>query len=498
MSSVSDVVSNLRQSFYSGLTKSIEWRRRQLHALLSLIDENSDDIAEALRKDLNKCKFESFLFEIDFTRNEIVNHLNNLSEWTNPTPLKKTLFFLADSCSNCSIKPEPFGVVLIIGAWNYPFQIIMLPLVGAISAGNCVVLKTSEHAASSADLMCKLVSKYLDPKCIQLILGGIPETTEILKQRFDYIFYTGNSEVGKIVMSAAAENLTPVTLELGGKNPAYVDWNCDLQTVANRLLWGKGVNAGQTCIAPDYIMCPQEVQAPLVEALKQSVSNFYGDNVRKSECYGRIINKRHFKRLQAILESKTPAFGGEMDEEERFITPTVLTDVKPTDLIMKEEIFGPILPIMTVESPQEAIDYVNSREKALAVYVFSNDKGLVKKFLSETSSGGVCINDCILHSALETLPFGGVGHSGMGSYHGKFTFDTFSHKKAVMWRSTDMEFLNTLRYPPFNNSDVKLLRSFTNKSLKLKNNNNTFLEFPLCTVLFLIGTFLLAILYKHL
>lgn len=491
MSFVSDVVSNLRQSFNSGLTKSIEWRRRQLHALLRLIDENTDDITEALRKDLNKCEFESFLFEIDFTRNDIVNHLNNLSKWTKPTPVKKTLFFIADSCS---IKPDPLGVVLIIGAWNYPFQIILLPLVGAISAGNCVVLKPSEHAGSSADLMCKLVSKYLDPECIQLILGGVPETTEILKQRFDYIFYTGNSEVGKIVMSAAAENLTPVTLELGGKNPAYVDWNCDLQTVANRLLWGKGSNAGQTCIAPDYIMCPQEVQAPLVEALKQSVSNFYGDNVGKSECYGRIINKRHFKRLQAILESKTPAFGGEMNEEEKFITPTVLTDVKPTDLIMKEEIFGPILPIMIVESPQEAIDYVNSREKALAVYVFSNDKGLVKKFVSETSSGGVCINDCILHTALETLPFGGVGHSGMGSYHGKFTFDTFSHKKAVMWRSMGMEFLNTLRYPPFTNTNAELIRRFTKKSLK---NSKTSVVLPLCAVVFLIGALSIAF-FKYL
>ena len=480
MSSVGDQVSKLRQSFNSGLTKSMEWRRRQLHALLRLIDENTAEITDALRQDLNKCEFESFLFEIDFIRNDIVNHLNNLSKWTKSTPVKKTLYFTADSCA---IKPEPFGVVLIIGAWNYPFQVVLLPLIGAISAGNCALLKPSEHAPSSADLMYKLVSKYLDQNCIQLMLGGIPETTEILNQRFDYIFYTGNSQVGKIVMSAAAKNLTPVTLELGGKNPAYVDWNCDLQTVANRLLWGKGSNAGQTCIAPDYIMCPQEVQAPLVEALKQSVTNFYGDDVGKSDCFGRIVNERHFKRLQELLQSKKPEFGGDMNEKEKLITPAVLTDVKPTDFIMGEEIFGPILPIMPVESPQEAIDYVNSREKSLAVYVFSNDKGLVQKFLSETSSGGVCINDCILHSALETLPFGGVGNSGMGCYHGKFTFDTFSHKKAVMWRGMGMEFLNTLRYPPFTSKNLELIRLCSKKSLKSKIS----ILLPLLAVLFLIG-----------
>lgn len=486
-SSASDIVSNLRNSFKRGLTKPIQWRRRQLHALLSLVDENAADIAEALRKDLNKCGFESFLFEIDFLKNDIVYHLNNLSEWTQPTPVNRSMYFIADTCT---IKPDPFGVVLIIGAWNYPFQVILLPLVGAIAAGNCVLLKPSELAPSSADLMRKLVSKYLDPECIQLILGGIPETTEVLKQRFDYIFYTGNSNVGKIVMTAAAKNLTPVTLELGGKNPAYIDWDCDLQTVANRLLWGKGSNSGQTCIAPDYVMCPQQVQTPLVEALKQSVIKFYGENVGKSECYGRIINDHHFKRLQGILQkSKKPEFGGEMDEKEKLITPTVLTDIKPTDSIMEEEIFGPILPIMPVESPQDAIDYVNSREKPLALYVFSNDKRLVKKFVSETSSGGVCINDCILHSALETLPFGGVGNSGMGSYHGKFTFDTFSHKKAVMWRSMGMEVLNTFRYPPFSNGNLKLIRMCTQKSLRKRMP----LLLPVCTVLLVIAAVVIRI-----
>ena len=457
------LISTLRRSFTSGITKTPEWRRKQLLALLKLVDENTPDIVSALKSDLNKCEFESFLFEIDITRNDIVNHLNNLNDWMKPTSVKKGLFFLLDTCQ---IKPEPLGVVLIIGPWNYPFHLMIMPLIGAISAGNSVLLKPSELAPATGDLLNKLIPKYLDEDCIKVVLGGVEETTQILQERFDHIFYTGSTNVGKIVMGAAAKYLTPVTLELGGKNPVYVDKNSNLQTVANRLMWAKCANVGQTCIAPDYIMCPLEIQAPLVEAMKASVTKFYGDDIAKCDTYGRIINERHFKRIKKLLDGQTPAFGGETIEEDKFIAPTILTDVKQSDLVMEEEIFGPILPIMPMENVDEIIGYINGREKPLAIYVFSNDKKLVEKFLTETSSGGVCVNDCILQVALETLPFGGVGNSGIGSYHGKFSFDTFSHKKSIMWKSLGLESLNDLRYPPFTTKNLNWIRKLTKKSLK--------------------------------
>lgn len=457
------MISSLRHSFKSGITKTAEWRRKQLMGMLKLIDENTEDIVGALKNDLSKSEFESFLFEIDITRNDIVNHLNNLTEWMRPTSVKKGLFFTLDTCQ---IKPEPLGVVLIIGPWNYPFHLMLMPLIGAVSAGNCILLKPSELAPSTGDLINKLIPKYLDEECVKVALGGVEETTQILKERFDHIMYTGSPNVGKIVMAAAAKHLTPVTLELGGKNPVYVDKNCNIQTVANRLMWAKCANAGQTCIAPDYVMCTAEIQAPLVEAMKASVTKFYGEDVAKCDTYGRIINDRHFKRVRSLLKDQNPAFGGETDEEDKFIAPTVLTDVKKTDLIMEEEIFGPILPILPVENVDEVISYVNEREKPLAVYVFSNDKKVVERFLAETSSGGVCVNDCILHVALETLPFGGVGNSGMGNYHGKFSFDTFSHKKAVMWKSLGLESLNDLRYPPFTAKNLNWIRMLTKKSFK--------------------------------
>lgn len=461
--SAASLVSALRQSFNSGVTKTAEWRRTQLLGLLKLIDENIPDILSALKSDLNKCEFESFLFEIDITRNDIVNHLNNLTDWMKPTSVKKGLFFTLDTCQ---IKPEPFGVVLIISPWNYPLHLILMPLIGAISAGNCVFLKPSELAPSTGNLISKLIPKYLDENCFKVMLGGVDETTQILLERFDHILYTGSTNVGKIVMGAAAKYLTPVTLELGGKNPVYVDKNCNLQTVANRLMWAKCVNVGQTCIAPDYVMCSPEIQAPLVEAMKASVKKFYGEDIAKSDSYGRIINDKHFKRIQRLLKDQTPAFGGETNEAERFIAPTVITDVKKSDLIMEEEIFGPILPMMLMDNVDEVIRYINDREKPLAVYVFSSDKKIVDRFLAETTSGGVCVNDCILQVALETLPFGGVGNSGMGSYHGKFSFDTFSHKKAIMWKSQGLESLNDLRYPPFTTTNLNWIRRLTRKSLK--------------------------------
>ncbi|XP_014779289.1 aldehyde dehydrogenase family 3 member A2 [Octopus bimaculoides] len=463
--SAAPVVAGLRKSFQQGITKPYEWRRSQLLALLKLIDENYSDITAALKDDLNKSEFESRLMEVDTTRNEIVYHLNNLSEWMKPTHVKKTLI---NSLDTCMIKPEPYGVALVLGAWNYPLYIAITPVIGAISAGNCVLLKPSEISECTSNLLSKLIPNYLDDRCIKVMMGGIPETTELLKECFDYIFYTGSTSVGKIIMSAAATHLTPVTLELGGKSPVYVDKTCDIPTVANRIMWGKCANSGQTCIAPDFVICSPDLQQSLVEALKNSVTKFFGTDVSKSEHYCRIINNQHFLRLKKLLEGQKPAFGGDMNEADKFIAPTVLTDIKPTDQVMESEIFGPILPILPMENVQAAIDYINSRPKPLALYIFSNDSKVVNKFLSETSSGGVCVNDTLMHIALETLPFGGVGKSGMGAYHGKFSFDTFSHMKSIMWKSQALESINDLRYPPYTEKNMAWLRRLSKKSVKSK------------------------------
>ncbi|CAI9733134.1 aldehyde dehydrogenase, dimeric NADP-preferring-like [Octopus vulgaris] len=461
--SAASVVAGLRKSFREGVTKSYEWRRSQLLALLKLIDDNFSDIAAALKDDLNKSEFESQLMEVDITRNEVVNHLNNLSEWMKPTYVKKTLI---NSLDTCMIKPEPLGVSLVLGAWNYPFHLAIMPVIGAISAGNCVILKPSEISECTSNLISKLMPNYLDDRCLKVMLGGIPETTELLKERFDYIFYTGSTSVGKIIMTAAAKHLTPVTLELGGKSPVYVDKTSDLPTVANRIMWGKCANSGQTCIAPDFVLCSPDLQQKLVEALKNSVTKFFGTDVSKSEYYCRIINNQHFLRIKKLLEGQKPAFGGDMNEADKFIAPTVLTDVKPTDQVMEGEIFGPVLPILPMENVQAAIDYINSRPKPLALYVFSNDSKVVNKFLSETSSGGVCVNDTLMQISMETLPFGGVGESGMGAYHGKHSFDTFSHMKSIMWKSQALESVNDLRYPPYTEKNMTWLRRLSRKSVK--------------------------------
>ncbi|GAB1603612.1 aldehyde dehydrogenase, dimeric NADP-preferring-like [Argonauta hians] len=457
------IVAGLRKSFREGITRSYDWRRGQLLALLKLLDDNVTDILTALKDDLHKPAVEAEIMELDTVRNEIIYHLNNLSEWMKSPSVATTIINRLDTCK---IQYEPFGVSLVIGSWNYPIHVALMPVIGAISAGNCVLLKPSDLSECTSNLLCKLMPNYMDDRCVKVMLGGVPETTELLKEQFDYIFYTGSTAVGKIIMAAAAQHLTPVTLELGGKSPVYVDKSCDIATVANRVMWGKCSNSGQTCIAPDYILCHPDLQDSLVEAMKNSIIKFFGTDVAKSEDYCRIINDRHFQRLKALLEGHKPALGGDMNEADKFISPTVLTNIKPTDRVMESEIFGPILPILPMASAMEAIEFINSRPKPLALYVFSNDKSVVNKFLAETSSGGVCVNDTLMHISLETLPFGGVGQSGVGEYHGKFSFETFSHKKAIMWKSLGMESANELRYPPYSMKKLTWLRKLSKKSIK--------------------------------
>ncbi|KAK3592559.1 hypothetical protein CHS0354_000886 [Potamilus streckersoni] len=464
MANISQLVSSLRETFQTGRTIDLQWRIGQLNMLLKLLDENRDQLCNALKRDLNKHKFEAAVLEVDYCRNDLVHCLNNLSEWAAPEKVAKGLLNVMD---RCYIRKEPFGVVLIIGAWNYPVQLNILPLIGAIAAGNCVVVKPSELSVYTAKILEELLSRYLDQDCIKCISGGVPESTALLAEKWDYIFYTGNTAVGKIVMQAAAEYLTPVTLELGGKSPVFVDKDCDLGIVANRILWGKCTNAGQTCVSPDYIMCTKETQDVLVGKLKNSLKTFYGDNVKTSNDYARIVNDRHFQRIKKLLSTcKEIAFGGDFDESQRYIAPTVVINVKFTDQVMQEEIFGPILPIIPVKDEDEAIKQIVKGDKPLALYIFSNNKSLVQKFITSTSSGGVCVNDTLMQGSIPSLPFGGVGNSGMGGYHGKFTFDTFSHKRAMMERDLALESINGVRYPPFTDVKTNFAKWIMKKKLK--------------------------------
>jgi aldehyde dehydrogenase (NAD+) len=440
----------------SGRTKSFEWRSQQLNNLIRLIDEQRTDIVDALKQDLHKPECETMVMELDFVRNDAVYALNHLKDWMKPQKVAKNLMTLMD---DAYIKYEPFGVALIIGAWNYPIQLTIGPMVGALAAGNCVVLKPSEMSVSTAKLLEKICPQYLDKDCVHVVNGAVAETTALLKEHFDYIMYTGNSMVARIIYEAAAKHLTPVTLELGGKSPVYIDESSDLDIVCRRLMWGKFANAGQTCIAPDYVLCNKAVQDPLVEKCKETLNAFYGSNPADSDSFGRIVNARHFNRVKTMLEaSGRVAVGGTCDEKNNFIAPTILVDVKPTDPIMQDEIFGPILPIINVKNVEEAIDIINQKEKPLAMYIFSKNKAVVKNLLHSTSSGGVTVNDTLMHPSLPTLPFGGVGSSGMGGYHGKFSFDTFSHKRGCLVRAQSMEGLNDIRYPPYTARKLGFMR----------------------------------------
>ncbi|XP_021525371.2 aldehyde dehydrogenase family 3 member B2 [Aotus nancymaae] len=356
------------------------------------------------------------------------------------------------------VRKEPFGLVLIIAPWNYPVNLTLVPLVGALAAGNCVVLKPSEISRGTEKVLAEVLPQYLDQSCFAVVLGGPEETGQLLEHKFDYIFFTGSPRVGKIVMTAAAKHLTPVTLELGGKNPCYVDDDCDPQIVANRVAWFRYFNAGQTCVAPDYLLCSPEMQERLLPALQSTITRFYGDDPQSSPDLGRIINQKQFQRLRALLGCGRVAIGGQSDERDRYIAPTVLVDVQETEPVMQEEIFGPILPIVNVRGVDEAIEFINRREKPLALYAFSNSSQVVNQMLERTSSGGFVGNDGFIYMSLPSVPLGGIGHSGMGRYHGKFTFDTFSHHRACLLCPTGLEKLNNIRYPPYSNRGQQLAR----------------------------------------
>ncbi len=453
IAAIPELVGQMRQTFAQGRSKPLSWRLNQLRQLKALLLEGESTLLKALAADLGKSDFEGIMTELNFVISEIDLTIKHLPGWVKP---EKVAAPLAQQPGTARIHRDPLGVVLIIGPWNYPIQLVLAPLVGAISAGNCAIIKPSEVAPHSSAALATLIPQYMDNQCVRVVEGGVPETSALLKERFDHIFFTGGEVVGKVVMRAAAEYLTPVTLELGGKSPCIVAKDADLQTAARRIVWGKFLNAGQTCIAPDYVLVHPSQRDALVAHMRQCIDQFYGTDPRQSPDFGQIINKRHHQRLCRLLDSGTVATGGQHNEEDRYIAPTILTDVSADDPVMGEEIFGPILPILTTQNLDEAIDFINARPRPLALYIFSQSKDTQQEVIDRTSSGGVCINDTVMHISVPELPFGGVGTSGMGAYHGKASFETFSHRKSILSRST--RFDPSLRYPPYGDLERKVLK----------------------------------------
>jgi aldehyde dehydrogenase (NAD+) len=425
-----DVVARLRATFRSGRTKPVEWRTTQLRRLRELLTENGTELAAALHADLGKSSTEAFRTEIDFTIREIDHTLDHLTDWLRPESAPVPAHLGADATAWTQY--DPLGVVLVIAPWNYPAQLLLAPVVGALAAGNAVVAKPSELAPATSAAIARLVPAYLDTDAVAVVEGGVPETTALLAECFDHIFYTGNGTVGRIVLRAAAEHLTPVTLELGGKSPAFVDRDADLAVVADRLVRGKFLNAGQTCVAPDYVLTDPETAAALEPLFVKAVETLYGADPAASGEYGRIINERHFDRLTGLLDSGRTVVGGQSDRTAKYIAPTVLADVDPEAPVMREEIFGPILPIVTVDGLDAAIDFINDRDKPLALYVFTDSDTTRGRIADETSSGGLGYGLPLAHLTVSDLPFGGVGESGMGNYHGRYSIETFSHRKAIL------------------------------------------------------------------
>ncbi|MDC1173754.1 aldehyde dehydrogenase [Bacteriovoracaceae bacterium] len=442
-SQIQTLFQNSKTFANTGISHSYEWRVEALKRLEKVILLYEKEIIEALRLDLGKSEFEGYVSEVGFTLSEISHTIKKLKKWMRP---KKVSSPLIQFPCRSYINFEPLGTVLIIAPWNYPFNLLMAPLIGALSAGNNAILKPSEISVHTSKICEKIISDAFTPEEVIVIQGEVKETTALLELPFDHIFYTGNGSVGRIVMEKAAKNLVPVTLELGGKSPCMVLGENDLEIVGRRIAWGKFFNAGQTCVAPDYIIVEKKKKSALEEAIKNGLNSFYGKEVKSSPDYGRIINERHWNRLKHIIDESEVSYGGDGDKSQKYISPTLI-NADSSSASMKDEIFGPLLPIVTVENTAEAIEFINSSDKPLACYLFTKDKSVENTVVKKVSSGGLCINDSLVHLSSQTLPFGGVGESGMGRYHGRYSFETFSHQKAVMKRYQIFDIL--VRYPPY-------------------------------------------------
>jgi len=446
------VVQKQRDYFNTGATKPLTFRKEQLTKLKNAIRKHEKSLLAALKADLNKPELEAYATEIEVTVAEIDHILRNLADWMEPERVATPLFFQPGSAK---IVSEPYGVALVIAPWNYPVKNLFGPLVGAICAGNTAVLKPSEISPACSKAITALIADTFDAKYLVSIEGGVADTTELLKERFDYLLFTGGTEIGRIVYQAAAKHLTPVTLELGGKSPCIIDEDINLDVAAKRLVWGKFVNTGQTCIAPDYIYVNKKIKAKFLEKVKANITEFFGKPEDKSNDLGRIISDRHFQRLSKMITGDVIA-GGVTDAADRYISPTVIDNVTLDHPAMQEEIFGPIMPILTYENFDEVVNHINRHERPLALYLFSNNASLRKRLENETSSGAICVNETMVHAGHPGLPFGGVGNSGIGGYNGKFGFDTFSHKKPVLVRSYFGDVKQ--KYPPYNTSKVNFIK----------------------------------------
>lgn len=454
MTNIEDIIARQRDFYSQGKTANINFRINSLQKLLKALKKYETDICNAVRKDMAKPTFEAWYSEIASVLLELTYIKKKLKSWTRPQRVRHPLYLIG---SKAYIHPEPLGLVLIIGTWNYPFHTVLYPLIGAIAAGNCVVLKPSELSFHSSHTIAGIIKETFEPDHISCIEGG-PETAQsLISLGFDHIFFTGGESVGKKVMESAAKHLTPVTLELGGKNPVVVEPQVPIAHAARRIVWGKFINAGQTCLAPDYLLVNQSIKKELIDEMKNGLLEFYGENPLESPDYGRIINEKHFQRIRNLLSCGIIVAGGEAIPEKLYISPTIITDVKPIDKIMQEEIFGPLLPVIEYEDLNQTISYINSKPKPLCLYIFTKSAGSREKILKNTSAGNVCVNDTILQTGVLSLPFGGVGKSGLGSYHGKYSFDTFTNPKSVLRRPFLIK--NDLIYPPYEGK-LKKLKKF--------------------------------------
>jgi aldehyde dehydrogenase (NAD+) len=454
-SSYGGLVDRLRKSFGDGSGRTLEWRRARLNEMAVLLREGEKELAAALAADLGKPALESWVTDISFVLNEISMMEKALPGWMKP---RRVSLPLVQRPGRGYIVPQPLGVALVIAPWNYPVQLLLLPMASALAAGNAVVGKPSEITPRTSEVLGRLSARYLDQDAASMVEGGPEETTALLEERFDHIFYTGNGRVGRIVMAAAAKHLTPVTLELGGKSPAIVAADADIEVAARRITWAKFLNAGQTCVAPDYVLVERSVEERLCQALAASVRAMYGTDPALSADYGRIVSDRHFQRLSGLLERAggRVVVGGRSQAATRYIEPTVVAGLDEESSLMEEEIFGPLLPVLAVDSVDEAVEVVNRRDKPLALYVFSQSREVSHRVLVATSSGGACVNHALMHLAVPELPFGGVGESGMGAYHGRRGFETFSHMRSVLERPTRPD--PSIAYPPYGRLKARLLR----------------------------------------
>lgn len=455
----SKIIKEHKDYFRTGATMDVGFRVHQLKKLKEAIKENQQEILNALNKDLGKPEFEGLLTEIAFVLKNISDAMKNIKSWAKAKKVKTPLLLFG---TKSWVYPEPYGTVLIIGPFNYPFQLVFEPLIGALAAGNCAVLKPSESCPAVCAVITRIISGTFDEKYIRVVSGGKETTSALINSTFDYIFFTGSVNVGKIVMEAAARNLIPVTLELGGKSPCIVDKTANIKIAAERIAWGKFINAGQTCVAPDYVLLHKDIKEAFISQIKTVIENFYEKNPSESPDYCKIINESHFKRLENILEKDASKiiYGGKRNIKDLYIAPTLLDNSQWKDAAMEEEIFGPILPLITFTNIDEVIQMVNSHSNPLALYVFTENKAFFKKINERISFGGGCLNDTLFHINSPFLPFGGVGNSGIGAYHGKYSFDSFSHKKSILKRT----FLFSVKiiYPPYKNK-TSLLKKISDK-----------------------------------